>query len=330
MRRPLSPPGRPCRSWLLRRLERLVPAALAVLWSGATLAQEEAPGAGPIEPARFHHVHLNVTDVERTRAIYERAFGAQPIRFRGVADALYTERSFILLNRVAAPPAAGPQSGLWHIGWGSTDVASTARRLAGLAGRGLELDTPLYAIPGTGTEVTYWRGPDDELIEVNTMAHHRFAHVHLLATDVNATTDWFARHLGLVARRPRVERPASYETARAWSNGFRCDNVGFVVYGAPLAEQAAGPGSISGRPAWWRGSLLEGLAPSRGQALDHVAFSYRDIEPVLERMRDGGARVVEGIAERPELGLRSFFVEAPDGVLVEVVEGKPIPEGVWD
>ncbi|HVS12434.1 MAG TPA: VOC family protein [Thermoanaerobaculia bacterium] len=278
---------------------------------------------------RFHHVHLNVADVGRTREVYERAFGAQPIRFRGVADALYTERSFILLTQVAEPPAPSSQSGLWHIGWGSTDVAATARRLLALVEQGLEVDTPLYTIPGSGTEVTYWRGPDGELIEVNTMGHHRFAHVHLLSSDVNATTDWFTRHLGLEPRRARVERPTSYETARAWSNAFRCDNVSFVVYGAPLAG-APGAGDIEGHPAWWRGERLERLEASGGQPFDHVAFSYREIEPVLERMRAGGARIVEGIAWREELGIRSFFVEAPDGVLVEVVEAKPIPEGVWE
>ena len=73
------------------------------------------------ESAHFHHVHLNVTDPECTLAFYERFFGAVRLRYRGLADALFTERSFLLLNRVDAPPEPSIGSTLWHIGWSGTD-----------------------------------------------------------------------------------------------------------------------------------------------------------------------------------------------------------------
>ncbi len=61
-----------------------------------------------------------------------------------------------------------------------------------------------------------------------------------------------------------------------------------------------------------------------------MAFSYRKIEPVFERMKAAGVKIVEPITERPQFKLKSFLVEAPDKVTVEIVEAKPIPEGVWE
>jgi hypothetical protein len=47
-------------------------------------------------------------------------------------------------------------------------------------------------------------------------------------------------------------------------------------------------------------------------------------------MQAAGVKIVRPIAVQDSLKLKSFFVLAPDGVLVEIVEAKPIPEGAWD
>ena len=47
-------------------------------------------------------------------------------------------------------------------------------------------------------------------------------------------------------------------------------------------------------------------------------------------MKAAGAKIVQPIAVQESLKLKSFFVLAPDNVLVEIVEAKPIPEGAWD
>src|SRR5439155_11492059 len=71
---------------------------------GAVLALGPAVPAAEVETAHFHHVHLNVTDLARTIQFYASVFGATPTSYAGVSDALFTERSFILLTKVAAPP----------------------------------------------------------------------------------------------------------------------------------------------------------------------------------------------------------------------------------
>jgi len=293
----------------------------------AGAASREAAGAGA-EPAHFHHVHLNVVDPARSIQFYRDLFGGVPIRFRHAADAVFTERSFLLFDRVEAPAPDARRSGIWHIGWGGVDVPSEYRWLVD---RGVEIHTPLYPL-GDG-HVVYLFGPDRELIEVNTMGHHRFGHVHLLARDPDTTAAWYAEHFGFRSRPAAGASPpvgpgrayASWQDfhreRRAWSNGFRVDNVSFVVYNVPDYEPA---------PPWWREAPLAALEPQRGRAIDHFAFSYRDLDAAFARLQAAGVAIAEPISWRKDLNLRSFFVEAPDGVTLEVVEERPIPEGLWD
>ena len=59
--------------------------------------------AQQVEQARFHHVHLNTEDPQRSRQFYQRVFGAMPVQFADRTDALFTGRGFILLTEVDSP-----------------------------------------------------------------------------------------------------------------------------------------------------------------------------------------------------------------------------------
>jgi catechol 2,3-dioxygenase-like lactoylglutathione lyase family enzyme len=273
------------------------------------------------ERAHFHHVRLNVTDVPKSIQFYARVFGAVPVKFQGVADALFTERSFILFNKVRKPAPSELTSAIWHIGWGGVDVKS---EYEWWKKRGVNIHTPLSPLPGPDNYYFYISGPDKELIEINTMGHHRFAHVHLFATDVNETTSWYAKHLGVEPRRKGpVPKPAGDMSTLAsiWINLFTCDNVNLIVFGKPDRDPP---------PPWWRDAPLRTFQPTQGRVIDHLAFSYRAIQPVYERMKQSGVKIVRPISLDEPLKLKSFFVLAPDDVLVEIVEAKPIPEGVWE
>jgi catechol 2,3-dioxygenase-like lactoylglutathione lyase family enzyme len=269
------------------------------------------------EQAHFHHVHLNVTNPPETMRYYQRVFGAVPIKFMGKTEALFTERSFILLTKVDAPPPAEIKSGIWHIGWGGVDLPHEYQWWQAM---GVKIHTKLYAL-GDGW-VTYFDGPDGERIEINTQGHHRFSHIHLLAADPNKTAQWYADHLHLSLRRREVPRPADLTKVRAWSNSFSCDNVNFIVYHQPNHRPV---------PPWWDQEPLVDFETSKGRPIDHFAFSFRNIEAAHDRMKAAGVEIIEPIATRQQQGgLKSFFVNAPDGVLVEIVESKQIPEGIWE
>jgi catechol 2,3-dioxygenase-like lactoylglutathione lyase family enzyme len=238
-----------------------------------------------------------------------------PVRYAGVADALFTERSFILWSKVGTPPPRSFRSGLWHIGWGAVDVPS---RYRWFKENDVKIYTGLYTLGRT--EITYLEGPDGEVIEVNTMPHHRFGHVHLIAEDVNATVDWYVKQFGIASFRPPVPKP-DLTQVRAWSRSFRVDNILFIAYNKPDYEPI---------PPWWKGKPLLKFETSKGTVIDHLAFSYRDIAPVYERMKNDGVTIVEPIRHDPQFNHDSFFVEGPDKVLIEIVQAKPIPEGIWE
>src|ERR1700736_207177 len=93
----------------------------SLLAVGVVLALQGTGWTNPCwaeERAHFHHVRLNGTDVNKSIRFYARVFGAVAVEFRGVADALFTERSFILFNQVSQPPPSDLTSAIWHIGWG--------------------------------------------------------------------------------------------------------------------------------------------------------------------------------------------------------------------
>lgn len=270
------------------------------------------------EEAHFHHVHINAVDPVESVAFYEKILGAVEIDYAGRSKGLFVERSFILFDQVDAPAPSALTSALWHIGWGGIDGPNEA---VWLKSQGVRFQVEPTALGSN--HYMYLLGPDDELVEIYTgEKNHRFNHVHLFATDVNATTGWFERHLGL---EPRVKGPVEPQRSGSlipWANSIRVDNVSIVVFGVPEGQD---------RPPWWPEEAKSGqYQPTRGRVVDHIAFSVRELDPVFARMKEGGAKIVEPIGERPELGTRSFFALAPDGLLVEVVEAKPIPDAAWE
>jgi catechol 2,3-dioxygenase-like lactoylglutathione lyase family enzyme len=272
------------------------------------------------EPAHFHHVRLNVRDVPKSMRFYQRFFGAVPVKYRANPDALFVERSFLLFNAVESPADAALDTGIWHIGWGGVDMRA---EYEWYRKHGAQIHTPLSPLPGPDSYYFYQQGPDKELIEINTMGHHRFAHVHLFATDVNATCRWYRDHLGLKPRLGERPKPAGDMATldKIWLNLMQCDNVLMIVFGKP---------DVSPPPPWWPEPPLKTLKPTKGRPIDHLAFSYRKIEPVYEAMQRSGVKIAETIKPDAKYHFKSFFVEGPDGVLIEIVEEKPVPEGIWE
>ena len=270
--------------------------------------------AQPVDLARFHHLHLNTTDSERSRQFYQRVFGAQPVRFGDRVEALFTGRGFILLSEVDDVPKDLERTVVRHIGWAGIDGPN---EYEWWTSEGLDVHTPLTEL-GENWFFYFW-GPDREIIEVYTGdKNHWFNHVHLWAEDVSASSEWFEQHLGQVftngARRPRPAEPD-----RRWSNAFRVDGVSFVFIYKDHYYADSEPRLPVGRT----------LEPSEGSPVDHVSFSYEDINPVFDRLQADGVEIVKPITHNEEFGFRSFFVNGPDGLLVEIVEAKPMPERLW-
>jgi len=292
----------------------------------AAIAPVERAGAQD-EPAHFHHVHLNVVDPDATIQFYRRYFSAVPIQYRQRAPALLTDRSFLLLTKVETRAPKLERTALWHIGWGGVDGPAEFeyRQKAGL-----RFETPVT--PLGNQYYFYVYGPDDEVVEVWTgFNHNRFGHVHLFADDVNATARWYKEWLLLEGHRRDVPRPTATPSpdwrpgdmsifATLWTTQVMTPNCTINIFGKPGPEKVV----------WWPYEPIVDFEPTDGHVIDHIAFSFRKIDPVLARMRQAGVEIVDEPRLRSEYGMRSFFVRGPDKVLVEIVEERPLPDGVWD
>jgi len=285
------------------------------------LAPNSRALAEEVTRARFHHVHLNVTNTLETLNFYTKYFGANRVNFRDQTEALFTEKSFILLNEVRSSPKSHLDTCLWHIGWAGVDGPSEFRWRKE---KGAKIHTPLT--PFGNEYYMYFQGPDNEVVEVYTGSrNHRFDHLHLLASNVNKTIQWFLDTLHLKTNRRTVPQPANDLDPNSlrgiWVNSIQVDNVNLVVFGKPRSGTS---------PFWAPKELKEKFAPTEGSAIDHIAFSFRSIEPEFNRMQQQGVVIKEEISVDPSTGLKHFFVLAPDNLLVEIVEARPIPEGIWD
>ena len=274
------------------------------------------------QPAHFHHVRLNVTDPAKTIDFFTKNLGATEIKYHDRVRALFTERSFLLLNKVDSPPPYLPHSAVSHIGWASVNGQADYEWLKS---RGVEFETPIGKL-GANYGM-YFYGPDKELVELWTGGkHHRFDHVHLWATDVEKTAKWYQKHLGLTTRVGRKPTSKDRENILAiWMGFMQCDNIGFAVFGRPDFDSVWWPGG-----SYTKEDAPDEFQSTKGRTIDHLAFSYRRIEPVYERMHAAGVRIAEPIARRADVGHKSFFIVAPDRVLIEIVEAKPIPESSWE
>lgn len=287
----------------------------SIAWSFALRAE-----SAEVEPAHFHHVRLNSTDLKDSLRFYRRVFGAVPVKFRGATDALFVERSFILLNEVDESPDPTLNTGIWHMGWGGVDVKN---EYEWWARHGVDIHTKLSPLPGNDNYYMYINGPDKELIEINTMGHHRFGHVHFFCDDVNESVGWYSKHLGIKPRVAVRKKPTGDPNTLGgiWMNSIQCDNVNMIFFGKPDYDES---------PFWWPDPPLKEIQPTDDRPINHIAFSYRDIDPVYERMVASGVEIVSPPKMDEHFRFRSFFVRGPDQVLIEIVEAKPIPEGLWD
>lgn len=284
--------------------------ALVILIVGCKQQPEKSEETEKLSKVNFHHVHLNVTDRDSTIAYYQKYFGATQVKYRDREDALFTEKSFLLMNSIDNAPSTHLGSSLWHIGWSGVDGQS-------------EFDWRVNEGIAVHTEITplgdnfwmYFLGPEKEVVEVYTgNKNHRFEHIHLLSSNVDETMDWFKNNLGL--------NPV-YDEAKQWQNNklrwkwnlLTVNDINIIVFGKPVEKES-----------WWPN---EEIKPTDGTAIDHIGFSTENIKFLMNKMRSDGLDIVNEVKFDSIHGMKSFFVRGPDSLLVEIVEEKLIPEGIW-
>jgi catechol 2,3-dioxygenase-like lactoylglutathione lyase family enzyme len=287
---------------VIRKVQRSCFLLAAMMSTLAAMAEEKG---------HFHHIHMNVSDIQKTSDFYQKAFGVLAIQYNNRIPALLADRSFLFMNRMDAAKIQNHQmTGLTHGSWSTADGLQTFQRLKS---QGVEFYTPVEEL-FPGSTYMYAYGPDREVIEiVDIQRHHRFNHVHLVAKDekqAEQTAQWFE---SLVAS----EKPAT--TGKMGDHTIRnlnIDGIAFTVL--PIGARFT-PRENDGT-----------LRHTEGTQLDHLAFSFRDLPAAYSRIRKMGVGIVRPMKRDPDYGFYHLFVRAPNGVLVELVEAKPWPEAAWE
>jgi len=124
----------------------------------------------------------------------------------------------------------------------------------------------------------------------------KYLHTMVRITDVDASLDFFCRHLGLVEQR-RIENPTGRFT--------------LIFLSAPGDESA----QVELTHNWDPESL------AGGRNFGHLAYAVDDIYATCQRLMDGGVTI-----NRPPRDGRMAFVRSPDNISVELLQrGEALP-----
>lgn len=302
--------------------------ALVLLKVGAQTtppaASQNLPPITPMLNAHFHHLHLNATDPKAAIDFYTTKFDAEKAKFASVVDGVWAQKSWILFTKVNQPPASDWTSSVWHFGWGAEDMKAT---YAKQVESGTKFQTPLTDISDIGGNknakdlfyYAYVEGPDKALIELNTAAHHRFGHLHLFSADPVSAGEWYMKYFGAKGRDPRTasRTPRMYRDVQIGpSMSLMMDNVNIIIFPVEYTKKAYAE--------QWKGRTE--LESTKGHVVDHIGFSVDNLADAIEQLRKAGVKVTDEPRSVLNGKIKFAFVEGPDKMRIEVVEGHATKE----
>ncbi len=285
----------------------LLPAVFAL--TSASVARGE-PDEVSSDEAHFHHLHLNTLDPGAAIDFYTGKFDCEKGKFVGIADAVWTQKSWLLFNKVTKAPPWECTSAIWHFGWGAEDMKTAYQRQLEMKTKFFTPLTPL----GSSFYYAYVDGPDHALIELNTANHHHFGHLHLLSEDPVSAGEWYMKHLGAKRRgtAPVSRKPRFYNEFQIGpSMSLMLDNVNIIIFPIQYSKQAY--------PDHWKGRTE--MSPTKGRVVDHLGISFEHLAPALERLQKAGVQVTQPIESEAGGKIKYAFIEGPDKMRIEVVEG---------
>ncbi len=121
-----------------------------------------------------------------------------------------------------------------------------------------------------------------------------FHHIHLLSENPQDAVQWYVRNFDA-----RIEGEA--------------DVRGSVLFRIRIGEALL---NIRGL---WSGEKLTTREEGKLAGIDHFALASDDIEKLMSQLKDNRVKVVEPMF-KTTTGGRAFFIEGPDGVLIEIIE----------
>jgi predicted enzyme related to lactoylglutathione lyase len=289
----------------------LFSAALALCASGFNAqetkqaASETKPAEAQFPEAHFHHMHLNTLDPNGAIDFYTSKFDCEKAKFAGMLDAVWAQKSWLLFGKVEKAPPWELTSAIWHFGWGAEDMKATYEKHVAA---GTKFFTPLTDI----SDIISANTPP----EINTASHHRFGHLHLFSAAPVAAGEWYAKYFGAKLRSANREPRLYREHQIGPSASLTMDNVNIIIYPVEYSKKA--------HPEHWKGKTE--IDSTKGRVVDHVGFSVANLPEALEKLRKDGVKVTDEIRSVAGGKIKFAFIEGPDKIRIELVEGHPSKE----
>ena len=250
-----------------------------------------APGLA--RAADYHHVHITMSSPTKGVEWYAEHMGCEPVADRNdAANCGGVEIVFI----PQATTGGSQGTGINHIGFSFPDLTAKMAELesVGVRGSGVRLQrnadgSTLRDVPGL-FKIAFIFDPWGTRIElVEDLEYLGFHHVHLSATDPDATLAWYRDVMG--------GKPASL---RGRVDGLLFDKVWLLVSAHP-----------EGTPA-----------TTVGRAIDHLGFVVSDLDAAAIEMSQQGAsfRQEPAVPENGRTSAKLAFLDGPDNVRLAVVE----------
>jgi catechol 2,3-dioxygenase-like lactoylglutathione lyase family enzyme len=307
----------------LRRLLILIIILLCTF--AARSSSSNKPAQVPAtESAHFHHLHLNTTDPAGAIKFYTTKFNCEQREFLG-REAVWAQQSWLLFNKVAKPPPWQLTSAIWHFGWGAEDMKAAYQKQLEL---GTKFFTPLTDISnifgGNSSGrffYAYVETPDHGLVELNTSSNHQFGHLHLFSEDPIGAGEWYVKHFGIPRRNlgPPSREPRFYRGFQIGpSSSLMMDNVNIIIYPIQYSRKAYADHWPQGQTA---------ISPTKDRVVDHIAFSVNNLAETIKKLTKDGVKITEPIKVTEGGKLRHAFIEGPDYIRIELVEGRAQEHG---
>jgi len=252
--------------------------SLVVLPAWGQLAEPDESGI------RYGHVHFNVSDVERHKALWMKHFNATDAD-RGALSAVAMPNTLLLFTE-AEPEAGSRDSVLHHFGVKVRDIEVflsdwRADSLeVGPEFTGAEGQRNAYVMMPDGVYVEL---QEDQALSTEVSGYH----VHFFTPRFREQMAWYTEMFGMEVR-PR----GSIDT----TTNVPGMNISF-------------------------GDADEEPAPSRGSAIDHIGFEVENLEAFCEALSAKGAEFTVPYREIESLGLAIAFLNDPAGGTIELTEG---------
>jgi catechol 2,3-dioxygenase-like lactoylglutathione lyase family enzyme len=178
---------------------------------------------------------------------------------------------------------------------------------------------------------SYVVGPDGVLFELTGGPGTRasFSHMHFYHEQPLCAANWYVDHLGMELPPVRDSsgkespRPPSAPCAVPYGDAGWPSLEPIGTIRQPSGSVRFGNGTMSWYPRQCVGTRCgsdQKLVPSRGQILDHVAFSVENFDALYAKLQRDGVKVLE--TPHAFGDTRAFMIEDLDGLAIELVEAR--------